>query len=833
MREIAADPLDRRRFPVDPWRFVEADYRESDVGTTETLFAVGNGYLGMRGNPEEGRTSYAHGTFINGFHETWPIKHAEEAFGFAHTGQTIVNVPDAKLMKVYVDDEPLILSMADLDAYERALDFREGRLTRSLIWRTPAGKRVQIRSSRMVSFTDRHLALMELEITLLEGDAPVVVNSQVVNRQDGFTDYRRPNTGAEGWDPRRAAALGERVLLPQLNWHDDARMVMCYQVARSGMTIGVGADHSIETANPYESVTSTEDDIGKLAYRIEARQGVPIVVRKAVVYHTSRGVPANELNDRCRRTLDRVAEWGFDHYYARQREWLDDFWLNADVEIGGQPAIQQAVRWCLFQLAQAAARSDGMGIPAKGVTGSGYEGHYFWDTEVYLVPFLIYTSPRVARNALRFRVNLLPQARERATVMSQRGALFPWRTINGEEASAYYAAGTAQYHIDADVAFAFAKYRDLTGDTAFMYRDGAAVLVETARLWADLGFWRIGAGGTRAFHIHGVTGPDEYTAVVNNNMFTNVMARANLRSAAALVREMRDADPAAYAQLALDLQVSDEEVAEWDACADGMVVLFDETFGIHPQDEKFLTSELWDLENTPEDKRPLLLNYHPLVIYRFQVLKQADVVLALFLQGDQFTPDEKRADFEYYDPITTGDSTLSGVVQSVIAAEVGYQDMAMQYFLTGLYVDLADLHSNARDGVHIASTGGVWNALVHGFGGLRDHHGRIAFDPRLPQGWSHLTFPLQIRESRLRVHIEPGSVTFTVETDGPVELSVRDAPYVVGPGEPTVVPLADQGPRRASLTGSHPIVGDQREDGSVVQAIVPESHPQDGMVSED
>ena len=833
IREIAADPLDRRRFPADPWRLVEVEYREGDVGTTETLFSVGNGYLGMRGNPEEGRTSYAHGTFINGFHETWPIKHAEEAFGFAHTGQTIVNVPDAKLMKVYVDDEPLILSMADLDSYERALDFREGRLTRTLIWRTPAGKRVQIRSSRMVSFTDRHLALMELEITLLEGDAPVVVNSQVVNRQDGFTDYRRPNTGAEGWDPRRAASFGERVLLPQLNWHDESRMVLCYQVARSGMTIGVGVDHSIETANPYESVTSTEDDIGKLAYRIEARQGVPIVVRKVVVYQTSRGVPASELNDRCRRTLDRVAEWGFAHYYARQREWLDEFWLNADVETGGQPGIQQAVRWCLFQLAQAAARSDGLGIPAKGVTGSGYEGHYFWDTEIYLVPFLIYTSPRVARNALRFRVNLLPQARERAAVMSQRGALFPWRTINGEEASAYYAAGTAQYHIDADVAFAFAKYRDLTGDTAFMYRDGAAVLVETARMWADLGFWRIEAGGARSFHIHGVTGPDEYTAVVNNNMFTNVMARANLRTAAALVREMRETDLEAYHRLVDDLQLAEDEVAEWDACADGMVVLFDETFGIHPQDEKFLTSELWDLENTPDDKRPLLLNYHPLVIYRFQVLKQADVVLGLFLQGDQFTPDEKRADFEYYDPITTGDSTLSGVVQSVIAAEVGYQEMAMQYFLSGLYVDLADLHSNARDGVHIASTGGVWNALVYGFGGLRDHHGRITFDPRLPQGWSHLTFPLQIRESRLRVHIEPGSVTFTVETDGPVELAVRGIPYVVVPGEPTVVPLADQGPRRASLTGSHPLVGLHREDGSVVQAVVPESHLQDGMVSED
>ena len=212
IREIAADPLNRMRFPVDEWRLVEVEPDTADVGVTETLFAVGNGYLGMRGNPEEGRPSYAHGTFINGFHETWAIKHAEEAFGFAHTGQTIINVPDAKLMKIYVDDEPLVLSVADLDDYERALDFRSGRLTRTLIWRTPAGKRVRVRSSRMVSFTDRHLALMEIEVTVLSGGgAPVVVTSLIVNRQDGYTDYRRPDAGGESWDPRRSSSMTGRV----------------------------------------------------------------------------------------------------------------------------------------------------------------------------------------------------------------------------------------------------------------------------------------------------------------------------------------------------------------------------------------------------------------------------------------------------------------------------------------------------------------------------------------------------------------------------------------------------------------------------------------------
>ncbi|MDF1487832.1 glycosyl hydrolase family 65 protein [Tessaracoccus sp. HF-7] len=828
IRQVSADPLDRSRFPIDEWRLVEVEPSEADLGTTETLFSVGNGYLGMRGNPEEGRKSYAHGTFVNRFHETWRISHAEEAYGFARTGQTIVNVPDAKLIKIYVDDEPLQLSLADLESYERALDFRSGQMTRDLIWRTPAGKRVRIRSSRMVSFTDRHLALFELEVTMLEGDAPVVISSQLVNRQDGYSDFHRPEADQEGWDPRRSSKFAGRVLQPELHWHRENRMMLGYQTTNSGMTLAVAADHQIDTRNEFQAFLDTQPDLGRQTYRIEAREGAPIIVRKAVAYHTSRGVPVTELADRCRRTLDRAAAEGFGRLRDRQRAWLDEFWANSDIEIEGHPAIQQAVRWCLLQLAQASARSDQLGIAAKGVSGSGYEGHYFWDTEIYLVPFLIYTDPRVARNVLRFRAKLLPQARERAAELSQRGALYPWRTINGEEASAYYAAGTAQYHIDADVAYAFTKYCDVTGDQEFMYRDGAEVLVETARLWADLGFWRTEKDGSQRFHVHGVTGPDEYTTVVNNNTFTNVMAAANLRSAAAVMREMEATDERAYQRLMHRLQIDEAEIDEWEACAEGMVVLFDETFGIHPQDEKFLSSELWDLENTPDDKRPLLLNYHPLVIYRFQVLKQADVVLALFLQGDQFSLEEKRADFEYYDPITTGDSTLSSVVQSIVAAEVGYQEMAMNYFLSGLFVDLGDLHSNARDGVHIASTGGVWSALIYGFGGMRDYAGNISFDPRLPEEWPSMRFPLQIRGSRLRVLLEKDSITFEVDRGDAVEISVRGEEILVEPGQVVTVPLDGQGERLPSLEGSHPVVGGRREDGSVVQAIVPDS-PQDSV----
>ena len=834
---VDGDPMDRSRFPVDPWRLVECDPDLGDLGVTETLFTVANGYIGMRGNPEEGRDAHEHGTFINGFHETWPIRHAETAFGFARTGQTIVNVPDAKLMKLYVDDEPLVIGTADLEHYERSLDFRDGVLRRSLVWRTPSGKRVRVVSTRMVSMTQRHLAVLTLEVTMLSGDAPVIVSSQLLNRQDGKDEYHEPaQSKVAAVDPRKAGAFEGRVLEPRLHLAHEDRMMLGYRAANSGMTLAVAADHTLDTDDPYEVILRDDPDLTKMVFRVDARQGRPVRVEKAVAYHTSRSLPVRELADRCDRTLDRAARFDLDHYLREQREWYDRFWAASDVEVGsdepGHDGIQQAIRYNLFTLAQAAGRADGQGVPAKGVTGSGYEGHYFWDSEVYIAPFLTYTRPELARNLMHFRSRMLPAARDRARELSQRGALFPWRTINGEEASAYYAAGTAQVHIDADVVHALVQYVNATGDVGFLLRDGLQILVETARLYADLGFWR--NNGERSFHIHGVTGPDEYTTVVNNNLFTNVMARYNLEQAVTWVEWARRDHPVEFARLAAKLQLEDAEVAEWGDCAAGMHIPFDEGLGIHPQDDFFLDREVWDLSRTPDELRPLLLHYHPLVIYRFQVLKQADVVLALFLQGDRFTAEEKRKDFEYYDPITTGDSTLSAVVQSVIAAEVGYHEVSYGYFLQALFVDLANLHRNTVDGLHVASTGGVWSALVNGFGGLRDHDGRLRLAPRLPDHWTSLTFRITWRGTRVRFELTATSLSMVVEEGGtPVPVEVRGRRYTVEPGAPVVLELDGHGPRIAGRIGDRPKTGGTRADGSRITAGVPEPISlEDGEVPE-
>ena len=451
------------------------------------------------------------------------------------------------------------------------------------------------------------------------------------------------------------------------------------------------------------------------------------------------------------------------------------------------------MRWNLFQLAQASAQTQEHGIAAKGVTGGGYEGHYFWDTETYVVPFLAYTCPELARKVLRFRWRQLPLARQRAVELNQVGALYPWRTITGEEASAYYAAGTAQYHINAAIAFALKRYLDASGDIAFLAGEAAEILVETARLWEDLGFYA--TNGDEVFRIHGVTGPDEYTAVVNDNLYTNVMARFNMRYASRVVESLREWDRDAYDALCRRVGLDEAEIKRWIRASDSMYLPYDEALGINPQDVSFLGLEPWDFANTPADRYPLLLHFHPLVIYRHQVLKQADVVLAMVLRSDQFPLEQKRRNFDYYDPITTGDSSLSACVQAMAAAQIGYDDLAVEYFREALFVDLADTHGNASDGVHVASCGGTWGTIAFGFAGLFDAGAALRFTPSLPSRWKGVSFRMRRHGSKLKVELDAGGATVTV-LDGhpvPIEDGRHGAVVHVNAGESHRIPRVPVG----------------------------------------
>jgi alpha,alpha-trehalose phosphorylase len=767
-------------FPIEDWRVVEREFAPSLLAQTETIFSTANGYLGMRGGFEEGTPACEPGTFVNGFHETWPIPYGEREHAFPTTGQTMVNVPDGKIIRLYVEDEVFDLGRAMVLRYERALDLRAGTLDRDVLWETPTGKRVQVRSRRLVSFTDRHLAALWYEVTLLDAAAPIVLSSELVQ-------HRQPRMLAED-DPRLARQLERSVLVPESRDAQAQRLLRGYTTRRSGMTLTCGFDHALETECAWSVEQEETERADRVVFAVDAEAGKPVRLVKFLTYHTSRNVSVAEQLDRCRRTLDRVQRNGFDSLLGAQRRYLDDFWQRADVELGEvHDRAQQCLRWDLFQLLQATARADGSGVPAKGLTGQAYEGHYFWDMEMYMIPFLVYTDPSAARNLLLFRYHLLDAARDRAREVSQKGALFPWRTIDGHEASAYYAAGTAQYHINAAVAYAIRKYVEASGDDVFLRRYGAEILVETARLWYDLGFFSERQGG--CFCIHSVTGPDEYTTVVDNNTYTNLMARENLRYAADVVEKLRTEGGRAFEELCYRTRLAAEETQDWRRAAEAMYVAFDDELGIHPQDDSFLEREVWDFEATPPDHYPLLLHYHPLVIYRRQVLKQTDVVFAMFLLGEDFTPEQKRRNFDYYDPLTTDDSSLSVCIQSIVAAELGYRDKALEYFKYALLMDLADVGGNVKDGCHIAALGGSWMAAVHGLAGMRDRGGRLSFDPR-PYA-KRLRFALAVRGQRLEVSIENGSATYLLRGEAGVTIEHCGERLQLRDGEPATRPLAD------------------------------------------
>ena len=765
-------------YPIDEWKMIEQQFAPQFLGQAETIFATANGYLGIRGNCDECAPVQESGVFINGFYESWPIVYGERAYGFAKTGQTMLNVTDSRVIRLYVDDEPFYLPSALLISFQRILDLRAGTLTRDLVWEMPSGKQVRIRSCRFVSFEHRHLAAISYEVTLLNAAAPVVISSEV--RYD-------PSSQLLEEDPRAARGFTERPLIPQIHYANDQRLVLSHITKNSKMVVACGVDHIIETDNPISSATTIEEDVGKAVFSIDARPGQAISLTKYMAYHTAQLTVDHELCERAERTLSRAKAEGFPVLLDSQRCFLDEFWRRADIRIVGDSRLQQYLRWNLFQLAQATGRAEGTGVGPRGLTGQAYDGNYFWDTEIYVLPFLIYTTPRIARNLLKFRHGMLAQARIRAREVSQRGALFPWRTINGEEASAYYAAGTAQYHINADIMYALKKYVEVTGDTEFLYYEGVEMLVETARLWCDLGFYTDHEDGK--FYIHGVTGPDEYNTVVNNNTFTNLMARENLRYAATVVETLRQERPELFAMLLDKTGLELIEVEEWRRAAEHMHIPYNELLEIHPQDDSFLSKEPWDFANTPDEHYPLLLHYHPLVIYRRQVIKQADVVLAMFLLGNQFSLEQKRQNFDFYDPLTTGDSSLSISIQSIIAYEIGEIGKAWEYARYAALMDLADIGGNVKHGAHIASIGGTWMAVVYGMAGMRDYDGQISFKPQLPLDIQRVNVPLVIRDHELEVDITREAVTYLLRRGDTFTILHRGKALTLTEGKPVAVPI--------------------------------------------
>lgn len=725
----------------DPWVIRESRLDLSRLGFSESVFALSNGHLGLRGNLDEGEPRAIAGTYLNGFYETVPLRYGEGGYGYPEDGQAIVNVTDGKLIRLLVEDEPLDVHGGRLLAHERTLDLRTGILERTVIWGSRSGRSVRVTSRRLVSFRDRSIAAISYEVEALEGPVRVALQSNLLaNRVDGAT----------GNDPRQAVPMSAP-LVPRLSMHDGMRVVLAHTTRRSGLSLATGMEHTVEAESSPLTRTECEPDLGRVTVSAHLDPGHPVRMVKLLSYHWSSRQSIEWLRDQVDASLQNALAEGFDGLAAAQRTYLDSYWRSARVELDGDPEIEQALRFAQFQLLQAATHAETRAIPAKGLTGPGYDGHAFWDTEGYVLPALAFSQPELARDALLWRHSTLALAKQRARQLGLRGATFPWRTIHGEECSGYWPAGTAAFHVNSDIARAVQLYVDVTGDGDFERDAGVELLCETARLWESHGYHA--ADGR--FRIDGVTGPDEYSALADNNVYTNLMARDNLRDAAAAAER--------HTATAAGLGITAEEIAEWRRAADAIAIPYDARLGVHQQNEGFTDNERWDFESTGEDEYPLLLHHHYLNLYRKQVVKQADLVMAMFTCGDAFDDEQKRRNFDYYEGLTVRDSSLSACIQAVMAAEVGHRELAYDYLAEAALTDLHDLKGNVRDGLHIASLAGALLATVAGFGGLRRGKGYLSFRPGLPADLSRLAFPLQFRGRRLHVEVRPEAATYTLD----------------------------------------------------------------------
>ncbi len=774
-------------YPVEPWRLRETELDLEVLAQSESLFALSNGHIGWRGNLDEAEPYGVPGSYLNGVYESRPLPYAEAGYGYPEAGQTMINITNAKVIRLLVEDQPFDVRHGELRTHERSLDFRSGLLERNVEWVSPSGHGVRVHSTRLVSLVQRSIAAIVYEVEPLEVPLRLVLQSELV------TNEVLPPAGGDF----RVSAMLEAPLHSESYQSSDTGAALLHATAGSGLRVAVAMDHRIDGPPSLRVSAESFPDLGRVTITAALAPGERLRVVKFVAFGWSADRSAPALRDQVAAALAAASEIGWDGLVQEQRAYLDEFWERADVEVAGDAEVQQAVRFSLFHLLQAGARAEGRAIPAKGLTGPGYDGHAFWDTETYVLPVLTYTAPDAVADALRWRHSTLPLAKERARQLGLAGAAFPWRTISGAECSGYWPAGAAAFHIGADIADAVVRYVEVTGDKRFEREVALELLAETARLWRSLGHH----DAQGQFRIDGVTGPDEYSAIADNNIYTNLMAQHNLASAA----DVAERHPDEAHQLGID----DEEMAAWRDAAKTMCIPYDDVLGVHAQAEGFTRHQVWDFAATAADQYPLLLHFPYFDLYRKQVVKQADLVLAMHLRGEAFTDEEKSRNFAYYEALTVRDSSLSACTQAVIAAEVGHLALAHDYLAEAALMDLDDLEHNTRDGLHVAALAGTWIALVAGFAGLRERGGTLAFAPRLPAGITRLVITLTMRQRRLRIEITPDTTTYRLINGEPLrilhdgqqvglstESPARRPTQKVGPSKPPTSPFGREPLRR-------------------------------------
>ena len=746
------------------WKIVDNNYSE-DIKLKETLFALANGYLGVRANFEEGipkTNSSTRGTYINAFYESEEIQYGEKLFGFPDRSQSIVNLIDSQSLTIEIGGENFSLFEGEVIDYSREVDFREGVVKRNVHWKSPKGNEIKISWKRLVSFLVKELFLIEVEVESVNFTGTVKLSS--------LADGDVTNMVSED-DPRVGSSSAKSLQVIDVLQENESSFVSA-QTLNTKQTVACGISHT--GSKPTDKKVNCFENSTEHTFSYKIEPGNQISLTKFAIYTDSRR--HNSPLGQNKELLSKAISQPFAYYQDAQKEYLKNFWDNADVSITGDEELQQGIRFNMYHLLQSVGKDQVSNISAKGLTGEGYEGHYFWDTEIYIFPLFLFTNPELAKNLLEYRYSILESARKRAKEMGHNnGVLYPWRTIAGDECSPFFPAGTAQYHINTDISYSIIQYMEATDDVEFLLDKGMEMLIEISRLMFEVGHFRRDGH----FCIDSVTGPDEYTCIVNNNYYTNSLSKHLFVKTVDFFNKLKTSHPNELNSLVEKLGIENSELENFKNAGAKMLLPFDEKLQIHPQDDSFLDKKVWDFDNTPKEKYPLLLNYHPLTLYRHQVCKQADTLLAHFLLDKEEELDIIKNDFNYYEKITTHDSSLSTCIFSIMSNRVNQFSKAYDYFMNTARLDIDNLHHNSSDGIHTACMGGSWMSIVFGFAGMRLTNGMLTFRPHLPEKWESLQFSISFKGRKIQCNILKDSTNFKLLDGAPIEIKLNSKALLI------------------------------------------------------
>lgn len=725
----------------------------TDIKHIESLFALGNGYIGLRGTYDETITGAEcdPGMYINGIFESEPLHHLWPCKGFAENEQYTVNLPDWRIFEVYIDGEKATAQA--LCNHVRVLDMEQGCINRVFEFTNSKGKTVSVESKRIVDMTDVHSAHIRYSVQALNFAGEVEVRSAIVK-----------NTPING-------------KITTKTFYENVReqgLQLVVETQRTKMQVASSVVHTI-TGAEYTVSSSNEEAAYGLHVQAVLQKEESITIDKFASFYSTED-KLEDLLLAANEAVIKNQKIGFDALAARQAEFWHEYWKNADVEIEGNEADQQAVTFSLFHLRQQLPVNNHASIGATGLTGANYSGKVFWDTEMYLMPYYLYTNPESCKGLLMYRYKILDKARERAAQLGAIGALYSWCSIDGEETSVVFEASTAEYHINSDVAYAIWRYCEVTEDWDFLYQYGAEILFETAKFMAHRGCF-VETKDNR-FCINAVCGPDEYACGVNNNCYTNFMVQFHLRYALKVFEQMQAKAPKLLANLIEKVSLDDKELMLWKEASDRMYYHVNEQLGIYEQDDSFVYNDAVDMNTIPRNY-DIRMMFHPLDLWRMQVLKQADVVLLNFVLGDKFTPEEKKANYDYYEPKTNHGSSLSAAVHSIMANEIGYLEDAYKYFESSAFMDIDDYKKNTAGGLHVACLGGVWMSVVNGFLGMRMYDSGLSFQINLPKQWTSCKCKICYKGSRISIYAKEESTTFKLESGAQMAFVVNGQPVVL------------------------------------------------------